>query len=228
MWSFCSPPLGPRRFAIDPEAERRPQQDGLPLRCVAAGLGTIEEQHVGGIASKDQLRMSFLRWAVVAVPAVLLLGFASGRAVPSGSENSWYQALAKPALTPPNWAFPVAWTTIYILLGLALALVLNARGARGRRVAASLFALTFILTLIWTPMFFGAHRVGAATALIGAMLLVGIATAFAFARIRPLAAWLLVPYLVWISFAGVLSWRIGQLNPDAERLAPTARTTQML
>ena len=183
---------------------------------------------MGGIASKSQLRMSFLRWAVVTVPAVLLLGFAIGRAFPAGDENAWYTALAKPALTPPDTAFPIAWTTIYILLGLALAIVLNARRARGRGPAILLFAVMFTLTLAWTPLFFGAHRVGAATLLIGAMVLVGIATAFAFGRIRLLAAWLLVPYLVWISFAGVLTWRIGQLNPGAESLVPSARTTQML
>lgn len=183
---------------------------------------------MGGIASKQQLRMSFLRWAVVTVPAVLLLGFASGRAFPAGDENRWYAALVKPELTPPNWAFPAAWTTIYVLLGLALAMVLHARGARGRGGAVLLFALGFAMTLAWTPLFFGAHRVDAATLLIGAMVLVGIATAFAFARVRPLSAWLLVPYLVWISFAGVLSWRIGQLNPDAEALVPSSRTTQML
>lgn len=183
---------------------------------------------MGGIASKDQLRMSFLRWTVVTVPAVLLLGFAAGSAVAGGDENGWYRALAKPALTPPDWAFPVAWTTIYVLLGLALALVLNARGARGRGVAIALFAIGLVMTLAWTPLFFGAHRIGAATALIGAMVLVGTATAVAFRAIRPLAAWLMVPYLVWISFAGVLSWRIGQLNPDAAALVPSARATQML
>ncbi|RZM01833.1 MAG: tryptophan-rich sensory protein, partial [Sphingomonas sp.] len=73
-----------------------------------------------------------------------------------------------------------------------------------------------------------AHQVGAATLLIGAMVVVGIATAFAFGRVRSTAAWLMLPYLVWISFAGVLSWSIGRLNPDAETLVPTARTTQML
>ena len=180
------------------------------------------------LASRSQLRMSFVRWAAVTVPLILLLGFASGRAVPSGEENPWYQALTKPAITPPGWVFPIAWTTLYILLGLALALVLNARGARGRGLAIGLFALGFALTLAWSPLFFGAHQVAASTLLIGAMLIVGIATAFAFARVRPLAAWLLVPYLVWISFAGVLNWSIDRMNPDAETLVPSARTTQML
>jgi tryptophan-rich sensory protein len=183
---------------------------------------------VGGIASKGQLRMSFLRWAVVTVPLILLLGFAAGSAVPVGDENRWYAALVKPAANPPNWAFPVAWTTLYILLGLAVALVLHARGARGRGLALLLFAAQFALNLAWTPVFFGMHQVGAALWIIIAMLVLAIAATLAFGRIRTLAAWLMVPYLVWISFAGVLTWRIGQINPGAETLDPTSRTSQML
>jgi tryptophan-rich sensory protein len=183
---------------------------------------------VGGIASKGQLRMSFLRWAVFTVPLILLLGFASGRAVPSGSDNNWYMALNKPALTPPGIVFPIAWTTLYILLGLAVAVILHARGARGRGLALSLFAVQFLLNLAWTPLFFGLHRVGAALLVIVVMLVLAIVTTWLFGRIRPLAAWLMVPYLVWISFAGVLTWRIGQLNPDAETLVPATHTSQML
>ena len=182
---------------------------------------------VGGVASTGQLRMSLLRWAAVAVPLVVLLGFVSGSLVPVGSENAWYQGLRKPAATPPDWAFPVAWTTLYALLGFALAMVLNARGARGRGAAVALFALALALNLAWTPLFFGAHRVTASWVLIVAMLAAGVAATVAFARIRPLAGWAMVPYLVWISFAGVLTWRIDQLNPGAE-LAPAARTTQII
>lgn len=183
---------------------------------------------MSGIASKGQLRMSFLRWAIVTVPLILLLGFASGRAVPAGSENSWYVALQKPALTPPGWVFPVAWTSLYILLGLAVALILHARGARGRGLALAVFAVQFALNLAWTPLFFGAHRIGAALVVIVAMLLLSIVTTLLFGRIRTAAAWLMVPYMVWISFAGVLTWRIGQLNPGAETLVPGAHTSQML
>lgn len=183
---------------------------------------------MSGIASKGQLRMSFLRWAIVTVPLILLLGFASGRAVPAGSENSWYVALQKPALTPPGWVFPVAWTSLYILLGLAVALILHARGARGRGLALAVFAVQFALNLAWTPLFFGAHRIGAALVVIVAMLLLSIVTTVLFGRIRTAAAWLIVPYMVWISFAGVLTWRIGQLNPGAETLVPGAHTSQML
>lgn len=183
---------------------------------------------MSGIASKGQLRMSYLRWAIVTVPLVLLLGFLSGRLYPTGDDSGWYRALAKPALTPPGWVFPVAWTTLYIMMGLALAMVLNARGARLRGIAVALFVLQFALNLSWTPLFFGAHRIDAALLVIIAMLAAAIATTFAFARIRTAAAWLMLPYLVWLGFASVLTWRIGQLNPDAQTLVPTARTSQML
>jgi benzodiazapine receptor len=183
---------------------------------------------VGGIASKNQLRMSFLRWAIVTVPLILLLGFAAGRAVPVGDESRWYQALVKPALTPPGWVFPVAWTSLYILLGLALAMILHARGARGRGLAIGVFVVQFLLNLTWTPLFFGAHQVGASVLVIVAMLVLSIVATVLFGRIRTIAAWLMVPYMVWISFAGLLTFGIGRLNPNAETLVPAARTSQML
>lgn len=183
---------------------------------------------MGGIASKGQLRMSLLRWAAVIVPLILLFGFASGRSVPAGSDNGWYVALAKPAATPPDWVFPVAWSLLYVMIGLALAMILNARGAAGRGVAVTLFVIGFVLALAWQPVFFGAHRVGLALAVIVAMLALGIATTLAFGRIRTAAAWLMVPYLAWVSMAGVLTWRIGQMNPDAATLVPAAHTSQML
>ena len=84
------------------------------------------------------------------------------------------------------------------------------------------------MNLAWTPLFFGAHKVGLALIVIVAILALSIATTFSFAPIRRGAAWLMLPYLVWLSFAGVLNWRIGQLNPDAESLVPGAQTSQML
>lgn len=167
------------------------------------------------------------RWSLLTVPLVLLLGFAAGRSAPAGRDNGWYMALDRPAQNPPDWAFPVAWTTIYILLGLAIAIVLAARPARGRALATALFMLGFALSLAWMPVFFGAHLVSAAVWLIAAMVVVGIATTFAFARVRRTAAWLMVPYLVWISFAGILTWSIDRMNPDAETLVPPPARSQM-
>ena len=172
--------------------------------------------------------MSFVRWAMVTVPLILLLGFLAGRVVPVGNESDWYRALAKPAATPPGCVFPVVWSSLYVMMGLALAMVLNARGAGARGPGITLFVAQFALNLAWTPLFFGAHRIGLALLVIVAMTALTIATTFAFARVRKAAAWLLVPYMVWISFASVLTWRIGQLNPSAETLVPAPQTTQML
>jgi len=179
------------------------------------------------IASKGQLRLAFLRWAIVTVPFVLLLGFTSGRLVPSGAENLWYMALQKPAETPPGWVFPVAWTILYILMGLALAMVINARGAKWRGPALALFALQLAANLAWTPLFFGAHQVFWALVLIVAILVLAIATTILFGRVRKAAAWLMVPYLVWLSYAAILNYRIDTMNPNARTLVPGEAAPQM-
>src|SRR3954470_22923953 len=122
------------------------------------------------IASKGQLRLAYFRWAMVTVPLVLLLGFASGRLAPSGDDNPWFAQLTKPDIMPPGWAFPVAWSIIYVLMGLALAMVINARRARGRGLALLLFALQLAINLAWTPVFFGLHKVDTALLMIGALV----------------------------------------------------------
>lgn len=179
------------------------------------------------IASKGQLRLAFLRWAVVTVPLILLLGFASGRMVPTGSENAWFRALAKPAIMPPNLAFPIAWTTLYILMGLALAIVINARGARGRGLALTLFAVQLVLNLAWSPVFFGLHQVETALAIIAALVILVAMTILLFWRIRRIAGVMLLPYLAWLCFAGILLYQIHVLNPNAGSLVPERAADQI-
>ena len=176
------------------------------------------------IASRAQLRMSYLRWALVTVPLILLLGTLSGVAAGSGSGNSWFAALRKPGFMPPGWAFPVAWTILYICLGLALALILHARGARGRPLAIGLFVVQLILNYSWSPLFFGAHKVSLAFGLLVAMLAIAVAAALLFFRIRRAAGLLMLPYLAWLVFAGALNHGIDRLNPDAELAAPGSGT----
>lgn len=178
------------------------------------------------IASRGQLRMSFVRWALFTVPLIFFLGFLSGRASQSGYGNPWFDALKPAPIMPPGWVFPVAWSTLYVMLGLALAMVLSARGAKWRSVAVMLFAFQFALNLAWSPLFFAAHQVFAAFILILAMLAAAIATTFAFGRVRTAAAWLMVPYLAWLSFASILNWQVHVLNPDAETLVPERKGTQ--
>lgn len=168
------------------------------------------------LASPSQLRAAFLRWTLVCVPGVLLLGFLSGRAANSGPGNPWFNSLAKPELYPPPATFGIVWTVLYVLMGLALAMVLSARGARGRGLAVGLFALQLVLNLAWSPVFFGMHQITAALVLIGVLALAIIATMLAFRAVRPLAASLLVPYLAWVLFASVLNWQFLVANPDAD------------
>ncbi len=172
------------------------------------------------IASRGQLRMSFLRYALVTVPAILLLGTLSGRLSGSGFGNAWFDALAKPDFMPPGWVFGVAWTILYGLLGLALAMILHARGARGRGTAVAVFAVQLLLNFAWSPIFFAFHRVGLALAVVLAMLVLAGAATLLFARIRTAAAWLMVPYVAWLVFASLLTWQIYQLNPYARELVP--------
>lgn len=179
------------------------------------------------LASKSQLRMSFLRYALFTVPAILLLGTVSGRISGSGYGNAWFDALEKPAIMPPGWAFGVAWTILYVLLGLALALILHARGARGRGPALALFFAQLLLNFAWSPIFFAYHEVGAAFWTIVAMILLSAATAVLFWRIRRGAALLMLPYLAWLAFAALLTWQIGALNPRAAELAPEGSTTDI-
>ena len=177
------------------------------------------------IASKGQLRLAYLRWALFTVPAIVFLGFLSGKVSNSGYGNPWFDALTKPAAMPPGWAFPVAWSILYILMGLAVAIVLDARGAKGRGVAVLLFVLQLAANLAWSPLFFAAHKVTVALYLIIAMLVLATITTLLFGRIRSIAAWLMLPYLLWLGFAASLNYEIGRLNSDAETLAaPTLRT----
>ena len=174
---------------------------------------------MGELASKDQLRMSYLRWALVTVPGIVFLGFLSSQIAGSGGDNPWFAALAKPSIMPPVLAFPIAWTILYVMLGLALAIILDARGAKGRGLALALFAGQMILNLLWAPIFFAAHKMTLALSVIIVMLLLAAATAYYFAAIRRNAALLMIPYLLWLAFAACLNQQFISRNPGADHLS---------
>ena len=168
------------------------------------------------IASASQLRASLLRWSLFCIPTVVLLGFLSGRLAASGPGNPWFDSLVKPALYPPAAAFGIVWTVLYVMMGLALALVAAARGARGRGLAIGLFVVQLLLNLAWSPVFFGARQITAALWLILVLDLAVILTIVQFRKVRALAAALLLPYLAWILFATYLTFAFLQANPDAD------------
>lgn len=168
------------------------------------------------LASRAQLRASFLRWALFFVPVVVLLGFLSGVVAGSTADNPWFANLVKPALYPPPATFGIAWTILYILMGVAAALVASAWGAKERGVALGLFGFQLVLNLAWSPVFFAMHQIQWALYLLIALELVVWATVYMFWRVRRLAGLLLLPYVAWLAFATLLNWQILDLNPHAD------------
>jgi tryptophan-rich sensory protein len=157
------------------------------------------------------MRKSLILGLVAAV-VIIALGSASGLLSGSGYGNPWFDALAKPWFMPPGWVFPIVWTSLYALMGLAFGQVLGAAPSPARRIALLLFAVQLLLNLIWAPVFFAAHRIGLALAIILLLDAVVIATIIAFRRVRPVAALLLLPYPLWLALATALNVAILSLN----------------
>jgi benzodiazapine receptor len=174
------------------------------------------------LASKSQLRMAFLRVALFTVPAVLLLGTLAGRLSNSGSGNPWYRGLDLPSFQPPGWAFAVVWPILYICLGLALAMLIHARGAPKRGPLIALFLLQLAINYAWSPVFFALHQVTLGLVLTGIMITLTILLIVMLWRVRTAAALLMLPYLAWLCFAFALNYRIMVDNPGASAVAPAA------
>ena len=138
-------------------------------------------------------------------------------ALASVNARSFYSALDRPAWAPPAGVFGPVWTLLYIGMGVAAWLVWRERGWSRARGALGLFVLQLACNALWSWLFFGWHRGGLAFADIVVMLVLIVATMVAFARIRRLAAWLLAPYLAWVSFAALLNYSVWQLNPPLLR-----------
>lgn len=178
------------------------------------------------IASRSQLRASFLRWALLTVPAVLLLGLLAGQ-LGDGAESAWFQSLVKPAIFPPPMWFGIVWSILYIMLGFALALVCSAWGARGRTAAIVMFVIQLAVNMAWSPIFFGQHQITGGLILIGVLDVLVIVTIVMFWRVRKLAAVLMLPYFAWILFATVLNYEFLRLNPDADGVQTSGAVQRM-
>lgn len=168
------------------------------------------------LASRAQLRASFIRWALFIVPAVVLLGFLAGQLAGTGEGDPWFDALAKPEYYPDASVFGIVWGILYVMMGLAFALVCSAWGAKGRGIAIVAFLIQFAMNLAWTPLFFGEHEITYAFYLICGLNVMILVTMVLFFRVRKMATLLLVPYLAWSIFAAVLNYDIRELNPEAD------------
>jgi len=127
---------------------------------------------------------------------------------------AWYEtAVTKPGFTPPNWVFGPVWGILYLLMAVSAWLVWRETGWPGAQKPWAYWIIQLALNLGWSFLFFGLHRTGWALAEIALLFVAIVLTIREFRRYSPLAAWLLVPYLFWVAFAGVLNFAIWNANP---------------
>ena len=144
---------------------------------------------------------------------------ACGAAATTGamfSPGAWYDALKKPSWTPPNWLFPVAWTTLYILMSAAAA---RASAVEGSGMGLALWSVQIAFNTLWTPVFFGLKRMRAALVIMVFLWGSVAATMVAFFQLDVWSGLMFVPYLAWVSTAFALNFSVVRLNPEAARPA---------
>lgn len=127
------------------------------------------------------------------------------------SVTTWYVTLVKPFFQPPSWLFGPVWTILYVLMGISFWFIWKSRSSEKNR-AIKWFFIQLLLNGIWSPIFFGAHEIDSALAIIVLMWMSILLTILLFKKISKPAAWLLVPYLAWVGFATVLNFAIWRLN----------------
>jgi benzodiazapine receptor len=151
------------------------------------------------------------QWLILAGFLAVTFGVAAiGGVVTNGSVRSWYPMLTKPAWNPPGWVFGPVWTALYAMMAVAAWLTWRQDGWGG---ALALFGVQLALNAAWSLLFFGLHRIDLALADIVLLWAAIVATTAAFWKVAPVAGWLFVPYLLWVTFATALNFALWKLNP---------------
>lgn len=127
--------------------------------------------------------------------------------------STWYQTLKKPWFTPPNWAFSPVWITLFVLMGISLYLVWH-KGFTLHQVKISfaVFAIQLILNILWSAAFFGLRSPSSGLIVIVILWVFILLTILSFYRVSPVAAYLLIPYIAWVSVAAALNYYVWVLN----------------
>lgn len=152
--------------------------------------------------------------------ALVLVGFIAvcfavaglGGWATASSVQSWYPTLRKPPFSPPDWVFGPVWTALYTMMAVAAFLVWRQAGFNAARLALGLFAVQLLLNLAWSPVFFGLRQILAGFIVIILLWLAIAATTIAFYRHSVAAVVLMIPYLLWVTFAAVLNGSLWWLN----------------
>eukprot|EP00244_Chara_vulgaris_P013911 TRINITY_DN833_c0_g1_i1.p1 TRINITY_DN833_c0_g1~~TRINITY_DN833_c0_g1_i1.p1 ORF type:complete len:176 (+),score=21.95 TRINITY_DN833_c0_g1_i1:596-1123(+) len=139
----------------------------------------------------------------IAIPIVQSLISAS-----LGGADEWYKKLKKPWFTPPNWAFPVVWMTLFVLMGIASWRIWLKGGFAVQALPLGLYSFQLLLNFLWSPIFFGLHQVGWALVEILILWTSVLACIVSFYKVDPIAGYLLFPYIMWLTLASLLNYSI--------------------
>ena len=148
----------------------------------------------------------------LALAGFLVITFCAPAAGAFSLPRSWYATLEKPAWNPPAWVFGPAWTLLYTLMAVAAWLVWRQGGFARQKGPLTLYFVQLALNAAWTPVFFGAHQLGAALGVILALWLAILITMVHFWRVRLAAGLLFAPYLAWVTFATALNFTLWRMN----------------
>jgi len=182
-------------------------QSPQPLMSDAYGSGAVVVPGRAPATSPASSGAALAGWLLLCVGGGALIGLVS-----NGGESAWYATLRTPVWNPPTWLFGPVWTTLYALMAVAAWLVWRRGGWVQQRPALTVFLAQLLANFAWSPFFFTAQRPGLALADIVLLWLLIVVTAWAFARVDRRAAWLLAPYLAWVTYAATLNAAIVALN----------------
>lgn len=168
----------------------------------------VVRQSAGTPLSSGRMKPASLLGLVVSLVAAFSAAWFGARFGP----GDWYAGLAKPTWNPPNWIFGPVWTLLYTLMAVAAWRVWRKAGFKNAGPALALHAGQLLLNAAWSWLFFGLHRMDLAFAEILVLWAAILATALAFRRHDRVAAWLMAPYLAWVSFAAVLNFTLWRMN----------------
>lgn len=131
----------------------------------------------------------------------------------AGSVTAWYANLSKPSFNPPNWLFGPVWSVLYLLMGVSLFLIWKeGTGNSAVKQALLIFAIQLVLNTLWSVIFFGMQSISGALVVIALLIVAIFFTIVKFVKIAPVAGYLMIPYLLWVSFATILNYYLYRLN----------------
>jgi len=151
-------------------------------------------------------------WLFFFISLCLIFGNGLGGYFTFISVETWYQTLNKPSFNPPDWVFGPVWTTLYILMGISVWLVWKRKPSADRTIGIRIFWVQLFFNILWTYIFFGIQKIGLSFLEIIFLIFLIFSNIIYFLKIDKIAGYLLIPYLIWVLYASLLTYNIWVLN----------------